>query len=157
MGRYAKAEALKCRPAVPSSASLPWTPAPAGFLIDLLDGRGAAYVPFYVAERVGFISERRFGSVVSHARAVASRLEGAIDVKPRELPRWVRFRDLQNPASIEFLNPNELDKTFGEGVKLSRVTIEMTKDPVTTDIARRVGWSPDVARNFMKLRGISGD
>ena len=38
------------------------------------------------------------------------------------------------------VDPNDLAKSFGSGVKLKRAAIEMTAEPVTTGIEKRLGW-----------------
>lgn len=78
------------------------------------------------------------------ARDIAA-TEGVIEVLPQELPMLVRFRDIDDPATVEKVDPNNLAKSFGAGVRLKRATIEMTSDPVTTGIEKRLGWLGQVA------------
>lgn len=56
------------------------------------------------------------------------------------LPMLVRFRDLSNPKSVERVAPANLAATFGPGVRLRRITVEMTDGDVTTGIERRFSW-----------------
>jgi hypothetical protein len=56
------------------------------------------------------------------------------------LPILVRFKDEADPKTVEAVDPGNLAATFGEGVRLKRVIIEITKDPVTTDIQKRLTW-----------------
>ena len=58
------------------------------------------------------------------------------------LPLLVTFRDIKDPASVEEVDPVNLAANFGPGVKLRRVTIQITDDPVTTGIEKRLGWLP---------------
>jgi hypothetical protein len=55
-------------------------------------------------------------------------------------PMLVRFRDVADPSSVERVDPNDLSATFGAGVRLRRITIEMTQDAVTEGIRRRLPW-----------------
>lgn len=55
-------------------------------------------------------------------------------------PMLVTFGDLAKPASVAEVDPYDLAATFGEGVKLKRITVELTDDPVTTGIEERLGW-----------------
>lgn len=55
-------------------------------------------------------------------------------------PMLVRFRDITDPTTVERVDPDDLAASFGEGVKLRRVTVQLTDDPVTTGIERRLGW-----------------
>jgi hypothetical protein len=52
----------------------------------------------------------------------------------------VRFRDIADPTSVEKVDPDNLAASFGEGVKLRRITVQLTDDPVTTGIEKRLGW-----------------
>jgi hypothetical protein len=58
------------------------------------------------------------------------------------LPMLVRFRDLNNPASVELVQPNDLAAAFGPGVRLKKATITITDDPVTTGIEHKLPWLP---------------
>jgi hypothetical protein len=72
-----------------------------------------------------------------------------IDAAIKRLPMLVRFRDVNDPKSVELVNPEHLDARFGPGVVLARATIEITNDPVTTGIEKRADW-------IKELRGSIG-
>ena len=58
---------------------------------------------------------------------------------PRDqLPMLVRFRDPADARTIEVLGPSDLAASFGAGVRLNRVDIQMTDDPVTSTIEGRL-------------------
>lgn len=57
-------------------------------------------------------------------------------------PMLVTFNDLAKPESVTAVDPDDLAATFGDGVKLKRITVELTDDPVTTGIEERLGWLP---------------
>ncbi len=59
------------------------------------------------------------------------------------LPNLVRFKDEADPTTVEAVNPLGLAASFGEGVKIKRVIIEITKEPVTGGIAQRLPWLPN--------------
>lgn len=56
------------------------------------------------------------------------------------LPRLVAFGDMTDPESVEEVNAAALDASFGAGVKLRRITVEITDDAVTTDMVKRLPW-----------------
>jgi hypothetical protein len=56
------------------------------------------------------------------------------------LPMLVRFRDLHDPASVERVDPADLAASFGAGVKLDRMSIEITDAPVTKGIEAVLPW-----------------
>lgn len=61
-------------------------------------------------------------------------------------PMLVTFGDLANPTSVAEVDPDNLKETFGEGVTLKRITVELTDEPVTTGIEQRLEWM-DAYRN----------
>ena len=81
---------------------------------------------------------------------------GPVDVPIGALPLLVRFRDLNDPATVERVDPFDLAASFGPGVKLQRATIEITNDPVTTGIEQKLPWlalpQPDQDKLFKGLQ-----
>jgi hypothetical protein len=65
------------------------------------------------------------------------------DVAPADYPLLVTFGDIDDPASVERVDPANLAASFGPGVRLKRITVETTNDPVTVGIEERLGWLPD--------------
>lgn len=57
-----------------------------------------------------------------------------------EYPMLVYFRDIRKPDTVEAVDPNNLVKNFGSGVKLRRITIQLTEDSVTKGIDDRLRW-----------------
>ena len=55
-------------------------------------------------------------------------------------PMLVTFGNIDDPASVERVDPDDLAFTFGDGVSLKRITVQVTDDPVTTGIEQRLGW-----------------
>jgi hypothetical protein len=55
-------------------------------------------------------------------------------------PYFVRFKDIKDPKSVEQVNPDALAKSFGAGVTLKSLTVQMTDEPVTIGIERRLVW-----------------
>lgn len=67
-------------------------------------------------------------------------------VAPDDYPMLVAFEDINNPASVYEVDPADLAASFGEGVTLRQITVELTGDPVTTGIEERlrlIGIKPD--------------
>jgi hypothetical protein len=56
------------------------------------------------------------------------------------LPMLVRLRDIADPRTVEKVDPDDLAATFGKGVKLRRITMQVTDEPVTTGITNRLAW-----------------
>ncbi len=133
--------------------------------VDLPDGRTlfallrsdnnidwASYVMQWLAPDIeGEPWEERFDNVLL--------IEGEVEV-PRTFspggseehsayPMLVTFGDLSDPTSVARVDPDDLAATFGEGVSLRRITVQITDDPVTTGIEERLGWlvEPSVMEN----------
>jgi hypothetical protein len=80
-------------------------------------------------------------------RVQAARGRGPIVLPQKLYPRFLRFRDIKDPTTAELVDPDNLAKSFGPGIRLVRVTIEITDEPVTRGIrkvlpwlSRNVGW-----------------
>lgn len=96
------------------------------------------------------------GDTFLHTFADMLKLEGAITLPrywpkrredtPAEPPRsaypmLVTFADLSDATSVEPVDPNDLAASFGEGVRLNRITAEMTDAAVTSGIKARLMWA----------------
>ncbi|WP_374251566.1 hypothetical protein [Xanthobacter sp.] len=85
----------------------------------------------------------------SFKRVLAARGRDPTVLPQKLYPRFLRFRDINDPTTAELVDPADLAKSFGPGVGLARVTIEITDDAVTWGIrkilpwlSRQVGWFP---------------
>jgi hypothetical protein len=103
-------------PLVPSSAV-----SPAGLLVASFDGSSIAGVTWRLLYRI-------------------RNTRGPFEVPLARLLLLVRFSDVNDPKTVERVDPADLATSFGPGVKLVRATIEITKDPVTTGLEKRLPW-----------------
>jgi hypothetical protein len=88
----------------------------------------------------------RFSPPDAELRKLGS-LSGKTELQFGQLPMLVRFRDINDPKSVERVDPNNLSATFGPGVMLEKATIEITLASVTTGIEKRLVWlDSDIAR-----------
>lgn len=88
-----------------------------------------------------------------------SNLHGEIaELKPDLHPFFVRFRNISDPKTVEYLidlencpsdhsgkknfcqDGDHFEKAFGAGVKLKSVVIEMTKDSITQEVDKYLPW-----------------
>jgi hypothetical protein len=58
-------------------------------------------------------------------------------------PMLVTFGDIKDPTSVKRVDPDDLSASFGAGVKLKAITVEITDDAVTTGVGKRLGWLMD--------------
>jgi hypothetical protein len=81
------------------------------------------------------------------------RQRGPRDVPFAVLPQLGRFLDTNNPLSLVRVSPYALAQSFGTGVELKRVTIEMTDDPVTPVPEIWPQWLKEKGQMSGKLTG----
>jgi hypothetical protein len=55
-------------------------------------------------------------------------------------PVLIRFRDIEDPGTVEQVDPADLAASFGPGVRLRAITVQVTDDPVTVGIEKRLNW-----------------
>jgi hypothetical protein len=76
----------------------------------------------------------------------ASYLDNLNRIKPEAtltleaLPVLVRFGNLNDPASVALVDPQDLAASFGPGVVFKRATVQITDDPITHGIDSRLPW-----------------
>ena len=63
--------------------------------------------------------------------------------KPTGFPTLVRFRDINDPKTVEDVDPANLATSFGPGFHLRRITLQRTDDAVTHGIENRLKWLRD--------------
>ncbi|MCB2077622.1 MAG: hypothetical protein KDE55_07980 [Novosphingobium sp.] len=90
---------------------------------------------------------KRYDSVGTAARLAArdATAPPAI-VDPAIYPMLVTFTDIDDPTSVQLVDPDDLAATFGDGYALKRITVRITDAPVTTEIERRLGWLETVGK-----------
>ncbi|MEM7778442.1 MAG: hypothetical protein AAF732_22920 [Pseudomonadota bacterium] len=75
---------------------------------------------------------------------VIERLRDRRDVPFQSYPRLVTFDDINVPASVRRVDPNDLAATFGPGYALRSLTIEITDEPVTEGrVEQIIDWLGD--------------
>jgi len=57
-----------------------------------------------------------------------------------QLPDLVTFADVNDPKSVAPVDPDNLEASFGPGVKWSARTIAITADPLTTGLSDKLPW-----------------
>lgn len=69
---------------------------------------------------------------------IISELRESREMDPKEYPLLVTFTDIHDPKSVKKVDPDNLVATFGPGVSLKRITLEITDEPVTKGKVERV-------------------
>lgn len=118
-----------------------------GVLFALLkEGSGYHSAPEYIALKafgiIGGEASYPLDERMARIRSLSSRSGERVNLASDNLPMLVRFRDLNDPKTVEQVDPNNLAASFGEGVKLVGVSIEITDDSVTRGIEKVLPWLP---------------
>lgn len=71
-------------------------------------------------------------------------------LRPSGYPLLVRFRDPSDYRTLERVDPDNLSATFGIGVRLQKVTVQITKDDRVRRVIRYLPWLPDIKGPFDK-------
>jgi hypothetical protein len=58
-------------------------------------------------------------------------------------PFLIRFGNVNDPSTVEEVDPDQLSDAFGPGYSLRGITISITTDPITTGIRDRLPWLSD--------------
>lgn len=56
-----------------------------------------------------------------------------------QYPTLVTFKDIRDPKTVTQVNASNLSATFGDGVTLKDITIEMTDESVTREVKNYLG------------------
>lgn len=85
-------------------------------------------------------------------RRLAS-MRGARPIAASDLPDLVTFADIDDPATVIRVDPNNLEATLGKGISWNEITLEITDEPITKGIKQKLSWLSDYARDNLKLSG----
>ena len=81
------------------------------------------------------------------------KFRGTSDVPTDHYPLLVTFGDINDPKTVEQVDPSNLEAAFGPGVSLKRITLEITDETVTEGSAERVlGWLKAIWPNHLDGR-----
>jgi len=89
-------------------------------------------------------SPDQFGGIPRHARgawlaATPGQME-AVELTGGWRPRLVTFGDIDEPVTVAAVDPDDLAATFGAGVQLVEVTLEVVREDVELDILSTLPW-----------------
>ena len=73
------------------------------------------------------------------------------------LPHFVTFKDMNDPMTVENVDGKDLSKTFGEGVLLKDITLEITTDPITWgNINHYLPWLEGLKGGYLDGQFLGG-
>jgi len=77
-------------------------------------------------------------------------------LEPGNYPRLVTFGDINDPTSVERVDPADLAASFGPGYSLASITLEITDEPVTQGRVEAVlGWWCEYRKRGARLSGAT--
>lgn len=123
---------------------------PGRYLFALLKGAGTteymgSVAAASIAGREGRVID---GALFDEVEGKRDRAAGVITVPEVQYPMMVTFGDIADPKSVALLDPAGLAASFGPGVQLKAVTLEITREAVTKGRVERVlGWLSEVRPN----------
>jgi hypothetical protein len=135
---------------------------PGRYLFALLKGAGTteymgSVAAASIAGREGRVID---GALFREVQGRRDRAAGVITVPEVQYPMLVTFGDIADPASVELVDPADLAASFGPGVRLKSVTLEVTDEPVTVGVLEGMlppaffqRWAGDLHAAFDQGRG----
>jgi hypothetical protein len=123
---------------------------PGRYLFALLKGAGTteymgSVAAASIAGREGRVID---GALFREVQGGRDRAAGVITVPEVQYPMLVTFADIADPASVKLVDPADLAASFGPGVRLKSVTLEVTDEAVTEGRVEEVlGWLSAIRPN----------
>lgn len=89
---------------------------------------------------VGTLVPEEFGIAGVKSFPQLGTLRGSRELIGKFMPTLITFADLNDPKSARAVRPNQFEQVFGPDVHFKRAWIEMTSDPVTRGIEKKLPW-----------------
>jgi len=99
------------------------------------------------------IYEKALSENLLEQAAAISRMRGAREIGPADLPDLVTFADINNPSSVIEVDPNDLQAALGPDVSWNKITLEITDEPITTGLTAKLSWLPEYFKKNLRLDG----
>ncbi|MEQ1718350.1 MAG: hypothetical protein ABL907_20605 [Hyphomicrobium sp.] len=72
--------------------------------------------------------------------AQLKRMRGARPLATQDLPDLVTFADVASPKTVTAVDPEDLRASLGYGIRWQSMAIEITEEPVTKSIEKKLPW-----------------
>ncbi|WP_156712004.1 twin-arginine translocation signal domain-containing protein [Nitratireductor arenosus] len=120
-----------------------------GVLFALI-GEATKYVAGYTLHEE--LGERRSDYETLYPKVAGFR--GVREVAREAYPLLVTFTDIADPTTVKRVDPDDLAATFGPGVALKRITLEITDEAVTEgEVEAVLGWLRWSRERFLAAGG----
>jgi hypothetical protein len=104
------------------------------------------------AYNVVFKAFPRHGATTPEGIEYYSNLKDAratLEPGPLPDPMLVMFTDISDPLTVRLVDQDDLAASFGEGVSLKEITIEMTEDPLAWRIDEYLPWLSGLGGSYL--------
>lgn len=106
-----------------------------------------AYKAHIGSSRIPFEMRARIKQARRHRGVLILPEKGGQNANWVMYPKLVQFGNLSDPASAEWVAHDDLAAAFGPGYALRSVTVEVTSEPITTGIDRRLPWLGELKKS----------
>ena len=119
---------------------------PGRYLFALLKGAGTteymgSVAAASIAGREGRVID---GALFDEVQGKRNRAAGVITVPAYQYPMLVTFGDITDPASVTLVDPDDLAASFGPGVRLQSVVLEVTDERVKEGVVEAFPFWPSL-------------
>jgi hypothetical protein len=123
---------------------------PGKWLFALLEGEGGTDAGHWVYAAYDLTAALATNGYPSFEAAMeklrAQPMNVPVPVPLDGMPLLVTFTDITDPTTVQRVDPENLAASFGPGVRLKAVTLEITEEPVTEGrVVKVLGWLTNLA------------
>ncbi|MEM7067784.1 MAG: hypothetical protein AAF478_02790 [Pseudomonadota bacterium] len=84
------------------------------------------------------IQKKRANPAPEELNEIRNSIGRVFPIAPSDYPLLVTFEDINDPASVMQVDPNDLSVSFGPDITLKSITLEIAEEPVTEDVIETV-------------------
>lgn len=96
------------------------------------------------------------GTSLMTVREIIKRERVKVELPVVDYPMLVTFADVADPRSVAAVDSGNLAASFGSGVQLKRIVVEVTDEPVTMGIEKRLKWLVTSVTGYLDGRTTGG-
>lgn len=123
----------------------------------VVDLKGGHFLFVLLREETKYLAFRTFNGntgISEEIFAAMSNLRVTGNVPIEHYPMLVTFDDINDPATVKKINPNNLAASFGAGYSLKSIALEITDEEVTQgDVEKVLGWLNKYKSKNYRLNG----
>ena len=113
----------------------------------VVDLGGGRYLFALLSEETRYLALRTFSDALGDKAQISevgfeamANMRGTREVPHEHYPLLVTFDDINDPATVKGVDPDDLAARFGPGVSLKRITLTLADEPVTEGVINTLDW-----------------